>query len=194
MAAPVRITEDAILGAALELVRSGGPEALNARALARALGCSTQPIFRVFASMEALREAVLERAHALYRRRIEEASGSVSSYPPYKARGMAYIAFAGEEPNLFRLLFMRGRNGRSPSPEDADWPADAALAGSETGLRGTEAELFHLEMWAVVHGIAVMQATAYLKLEEPVVSRMLSDAYLGIGRLWAERHQEKPFP
>ena len=186
MPATIKISKDAILDAALELVRAGGPEALNARALAKALGCSTQPIFRVFASMEALRSALLERAHALYRRRVEEPSDPGSPYPPYKARGLAYIAFAGDEPQLFRLLFMRGRTGETDSPENGDWPKDTALAGAETGLAGAEAELFHLEMWAAVHGIAVMQATGYLDLDEPTVSRMLTDVYLGTKQRWEE--------
>lgn len=186
MAAPIKFSKDAILDAALELVRAGGPEALNARALAKALGCSTQPIFRLFASMEELRRAVLERAHALYRRQLEDASGPGSPCPPYKARGMAYIAFAGEEPQLFRLLFMRGRTGETDSPENGDWPKDTSLAGAETGLAGAEAELFHLEMWAAVHGIAVMRATGYLDLDEPTVSRMLTDVYLGTKQRWEE--------
>ena len=183
MAAPVRITEAAIREAAPQLARAQGPQALNARALAAALGCSTQPIFRVFASMEALREAVLERAHALYRRQVEEAPAT-QPYPPYKVRGMAYIRFAAREPNLFRLLFMRGRAESQGGPEEADWPADAALAGAGTGLSGSEAELFHLEMWAVVHGIAVMQATGYLQLEESVFSRMLTDVFMGTKQRW----------
>lgn len=191
MPAPIKISKDAILDAALELVRAGGPEALNARALARTLGCSTQPIFRDFASMEALRRAVLERAHTIYRRQVEEASGPGSPYPPYKSRGMAYIAFAESEPKLFRLLFMRGRAGETDSPENGDWLKDTALAGAGTGLSDSQAELFHLEMWAVVHGVAVMRATGYLPLEEAVVSRMLTDAYQGIGKLWAERYSGK---
>ncbi len=186
MPAPIKFSKDAILDAALELVRAGGPEALNARALAGALGCSTQPIFRVFASMEALRRAVLERAHALYRRQVEAASGPGSPYPPYKARGMAYIAFAREEPQLFRLLFMRGRAGETESPENGDWPKDTALAGTWTGLAGSEAELFHLEMWAAVHGLAVMRATGYLDLDEPTVSRILTDVFLGTKQRWEE--------
>ena len=122
MAAPVRITRERLAAAALELVRQGGPEALNARALARALGCSTQPIFRNFASMEALRDAVLDRAHGLYRTGLE-ARMVQSPYPPYKAAGMAYIAFAREEPQLFRLLFMRSRSGAEEGPETGDWRA-----------------------------------------------------------------------
>ena len=32
-------------------------------------------------------------------------------YPPYKASGIAYIQFAKEEKELFKLLFMRDRTG-----------------------------------------------------------------------------------
>ena len=183
MPAAVKITAEEILEGAFALVRDRGMEALNARSLAAALGCSTQPIFRNYPNMEALRGAVLERVHSVYRRRMEEAEAA-SPYPVYKARGMAYIGFAREEPNLFRLLFMRSRVGAAEGPEDADWPQDTALAGTGTGLEGREAELFHLEMWALVHGIAVMGATGYLNLEEATVSRMLTDVYQGTKHRW----------
>ncbi len=188
MAAPVRIPEAAIREAALRLVREQGPQALNARALAAALGCSTQPIFKNFPSMEALRRAVVEDALAAYHRFVE-AAVTVSLFPPYKARGLAYIGFARAEPALFRLLFMRSRTGETESPEDPDWTADSARAGSSAGLAGQDAELFHLEMWALVHGIAVMQATGYLNLEEATVSQMLTDAFRGIKASWEENHE-----
>lgn len=179
MAAPIKITEQALLDAALALVRTRGMEALNARSLAAALGCSTQPIFRLYPSMEALRRAVLEAALAVYHRD-RAARVKASPEPPYKAAGLAYIAFARDEPALFRLLFMRSRSGERESPEAVDWAPDIALAGSAAGLAGPEAELFHLEMWAFVHGIAVMTATGYLPLEEATVSRMLTELYQGI--------------
>jgi len=43
-----------------------------------------------------------------------------------------------------------------------------------------EAKLFHLEMWAFVHGIAAMMATGFLDLDRELVSRMLTDAYQGL--------------
>lgn len=179
MPAPVKITKEALLEAALELIRARGPEALNARALAAALGCSTQPIFRLYPNMEALRRAVLEQALAVYHRD-RAARVAASAEPAYKAAGLAYIGFARDEPALFRLLFMRSRGGERESPEAVDWAPDTRMAGASAGLAGPEAELFHLEMWALVHGVAVMAATGYLTLDEATVSRMLSDAYLAI--------------
>ncbi|MBP3368131.1 MAG: TetR/AcrR family transcriptional regulator, partial [Clostridia bacterium] len=62
----VKITKEDIVKTALELVRAEGEEALNARSIAAALGCSTQPIFSNFETMDELREAGAESAYELY--------------------------------------------------------------------------------------------------------------------------------
>lgn len=184
----VKINEQTILSAALELVRTGGDEALNARSLAASLHCSTQPIYRNFATMEALRGALLTEIHDRYLRFMGDWIAA-SQDPPYKASGLAYIAYARTEPRLFRMLFMRSRDDQLAGPEQEDWEPTMEAVERMTGLDRQEAELFHLEMWAVVHGIAVMQATNYLNLEEETVSRMLTDAYRGITQRWEERHE-----
>lgn len=175
----VRITKKEIVAAAVGLVRSRGEEALNARELAGCLGCSTQPIFSNFASMEQVRQAVVDAAEETYGEYVcrENESGK---YPPYKASGMAYIRFAREEKELFRLLFMRDRTGEA-IPEQTDMGDRAEeQVRRNTGLDPAEAKLFHLEMWAFVHGIASMTATGYLDLEWELVSRMLTDSYQGL--------------
>lgn len=183
-----KYTRADIVSAGIALIRGRGEAALNARALAQALGCSTQPIFRNFPDMQALREALLTEAHDRYLRDMA-AYIDASKDPPYKASGMAYIAFARQEPRLFRMLFMRSRPDQHAGPEQGDWEPTLAAVERVTGLSRPEAELFHLEMWAIVHGIAVMQATNYLDLEEKTVSQMLTDAYRGITQRWEERHE-----
>ena len=49
-----------MLNAAYQLIRREGPGALNARAVAKELGGSTQPIFRLFSGMDELQKAVIE--------------------------------------------------------------------------------------------------------------------------------------
>ena len=190
MAAPVKIPEGAIVAAALDLVRDRGFEALNARALAKVLGCSTQPIFKNYSSMEALRQAVLEGALERYHSFLADYM-AISREPPYKAMGMAYVEFARQEPALFRLLFMRSRKAGEQSPEAADWPSHTALAGAAAQLADSDAERFHLEMWVVVHGLAAMLATGYLDLDADTVSLVLSDVFQGVKHKWEgfyERH------
>ena len=57
-----KITRGMILDAALTLTREEGVGAVNARSVAKALGCSTQPVFSQFATMEALRRATFDHA------------------------------------------------------------------------------------------------------------------------------------
>ena len=60
-----RITKADIINTAVDIVRKNGETALNARNIAAALNCSTQPVFSNFATMDDLRLAVVEAADAL---------------------------------------------------------------------------------------------------------------------------------
>ena len=175
----VKVTKEEIIQASLRLVRESGAQALNARAIATILNCSTQPLFSNFATMEELSMAVVERADVLCNEYIKREIDS-GKYPAYKASGMAYIRFAQEERELFKLLYMRDRKGEV-IPEDAGLTDEMeTMVKDNTGLNGLEVKLFHLEMWAYVHGIATMFATGFLNLEWELVSKMITDAYQGL--------------
>ena len=173
-----KVTGESILQAAVALVREKGAEALNARALAAAIGCSTQPIFSNYESMEALREDVMGEAYHLYQGILKEEISS-GRYSAYKANGMAYIRFACEEKALFKLLFASDRSEDEQSFFE-EWAPLISIIGKKTGLSKAEAELFHLEMWGTVHGIAAMIASSYLSLDRERISKILTDVYVGV--------------
>ncbi len=174
----VRITKEDIINACVDLVRAGGQDAINARAIAAHLDCSTQPIFSNFSSMEDLEKETIGAAYALYlsflRKEVES-----GEYPPYKAYGMGYLRFAKEEKQLFRLLFMRDRSGETLTPS-VDFDASVKMIMAANGIDAHTAKLMHLEIWTCVHGIGVMLATSFLSLDWGLVSTMLSDVYQGI--------------
>lgn len=175
----VKVTKEDIINTAVDIVRNNGAQSINARNVASALNCSTQPVFSNFAAMDELRIAVVERADAIcgdyIKREIER-----GEYPTYKAIGMAYIRFAKEEKELFKLLYMRDRTNEAiPQTSELNDKMES-LVQSNTGLKGEDVKLFHLEMWAYVHGIAAMVATNFEDIEWELISRMLSDAYQGL--------------
>lgn len=172
----VKITKDDILSAGMALVRAGGEEAVNARAIAEKLACSTQPIFSNYPTMEALWKDILAQAQQVYESRISAAMAA-GEYPPYKASGMAYIRFAREEHQLFRLLFMRDRTGEKIEENRAAIGDILRVIQEKTGLSGDEAYRFHMEMWIWVHGIATMSATGYLDWPMEMVSDMLTEMF-----------------
>lgn len=175
----IRVTKEEIVRTAVDILRENGVQAVNARAVAAALNCSTQPVFSNFATMEDLHRAIAEQADLLFREYMKQDTES-GAYPPYKAAGMAYIRFAKEEKELFKLLYMCDRLG-APIPENADlFNRMEAMVHHNTGLHSPNARLFHLEMWVYVHGIAVMFATGYLDLNWELVSQMITDVYQGL--------------
>ena len=53
-----RIKKEDVLRKALQIVQKGGIDALTAKALAKELGCSTQPVFWLYENMGEVKEAV----------------------------------------------------------------------------------------------------------------------------------------
>lgn len=174
-----KFTRAEMLAAALDITRESGISGLTARSLAAKLGCSAKPIFGLFENMEEVQREVLAAADALYLERIGREI-SAGKYPPYKASGMAYIRFAREERELFKLLFMRDRSGEIIAENREAVRPQVEQIRKNTGLGEEEAYLFHIEMWIYVHGIATMIATSYLDWDMEFIDRMLTDEYIGL--------------
>lgn len=179
MAAKKVVTREKILNAAYSLVRKKGMAALNARAVASALGCSTRPVYLSFKGMEELKSAVAEMINSTYRAYLQnEADGG--KYSEYKAYGMGYIRFAREEKQLFSYLFMRSRDKEEYIADGGELSGVFGALNAATGLTGDLAERFHAECWIFVHGIATMIATSYLDIDDDTVSALLSDMFIGL--------------
>ena len=173
-----RFTREEIMQAALDLTAEKGVGALTARGLAQRLGSSAKPIFGLFANMEEVQQEVVKAANLRYQEYLRQ-DMSAGRYPPYKASGMAYIRFAREQKELFKLLFMRDRTHEEKAAGD-ELEALLGLIQKNMGLSRDDAYRFHLEMWIYVHGIATMIATAYLEWDMDFISAALTDAYQGL--------------
>ena len=118
MPAAKRISKEAIIDAAEAVLRTGGFEAINARSVAKALGCSTQPIYLTFRNMEELKSALTQRAIEQHTRRVRASlrahEGCDSRYSSY---GMGFVQFAAQEKQLFRWLYLEG--GQRTTSRDA---------------------------------------------------------------------------
>ncbi len=155
----VRFSREAVLNAAYQLVRREGPSALNARAVARELGGSTQPIFRLFANMEELRSAVIELSLSTWKGKL--AARLQTSAFPYLTIGMSYLLFARDEPELFKLLFMRDRVSDG-SCTDYDINFGIPLIENSIQVDVNTARKLYESNWLYCHGLAVGIATKYL--------------------------------
>ena len=173
-----KFSKEEIVKAALDMTREKGIDSVTARALGARLGSSSRPIFSLFQSMQEVQEEVMKSADTMYQDYLKRGMSS-GEYPVYKASGMAYIRFAKEEKELFKLLFMRDRTGEQIKEDESIRPI-IRLIMENTGLSENDALTFHLEMWVYVHGFATMIATSYLEWDSDTISQMLTDCFEGL--------------
>lgn len=172
-------TRAEILDVAVDMTRECGIDAVTARALGRRLGTSSQPIFGHFKNMDELKGAVIEESMRIHKAYIldEIAKGE---YPPYKASGMAYIQFAIEEPELFKLLFLGKKASEGDLIRGQEMDIITDIICKQVAISKEQAQMFYLEMWTYTHGIATMIATGYYDWDKELISKSLTDMYIGL--------------
>lgn len=172
----VRFTRDAVLHAACQLMRREGMEALNARAIAKELGGSTQPIFRLFTNMEDLhRELILYVARQF---QAHAEADMAQSDSPYIQLCTTYLLYGRDEPELFKLLFMRDRVSEGQYSDQTNFDLVFNIIKKETPLDDETALRFFERTWLFIHGLAVCTATKYIPCQdERYLISMVKEAY-----------------
>lgn len=172
----VRFTRDAVLHAACQLMRREGIEALNARAIAKELGGSTQPIFRLFTNMEDLhRELILYVARQF---QAHAEADMAQSDSPYIQLCTTYLLYGRDEPELFKLLFMRDRVSEGQYSVQTNFDLVFNIIKKETPLDDETALRFFERTWLFIHGLAVCIATKYIPCQdERYLISMVKEAY-----------------
>lgn len=101
-----KIPKETILENALNILRRDGYENINIKAVAKEIGCSTQPISWHFGNMDGLRRELSEYARMVAIESVTTVSGE--GIEAFLELGVNYIRLAIEDKNLFRYIFMNG--------------------------------------------------------------------------------------
>ena len=171
----VRIRREEILRAAFELVREEGAEALNVRAVAKRIGCSTQPVMYHFHSVAELKKEVYIISDEYHTRYLTQ-----QTEPSLHAVGMAYIRFAREERHLFRFLFQsdafacRSLDELIAAPELT--PVLEAIAASAHISPEQARETFRV-LFLLVHGYASMFANNAMTADDAAIESDLDRVF-----------------
>lgn len=177
MARKETTTRADIVRAAFEITKEEGHGMLTARRLAAKIGCSTQPIFRVYKNMDELYAQVYDEA-------IEYFSVFYEEFPqvdntPFINLGLAYIKFAQMQPNLFEVLFLsKNRYGKSLYELLNGKNGSLVKEINKAKLAGVKipSQLF-MQMWIFIHGAACMVITGDYDLDETETLNLLKATY-----------------
>jgi len=145
------------------LTETGSEEAVSIRAVAQRVGVSAPSIYLHFADKRALIDAVCEEVfESLHQRMRAAAEGAPDPFEALRAQGNAYVHFALENPEHYRVVMMQAH---APATE----AVDSIVAGGAFGyllesvqvcveqgvLEGDPVEL-GLGLWAAAHGVAAL--------------------------------------
>lgn len=159
----------ALVTAALELVRDGGPPAVTLREVARRLEVSPAASYRHFADRDALLAEVGRLARRELATRMLEEVASIADPDPRTgsvrrllAVGRGYLGFAADEPNLLAAAFLSAGLADGEVEQPNPWHILAAaldelvVSGAMPPARRAGAESI---AWSAVHGFAVLRAS-----------------------------------
>lgn len=193
MPAAKKVSKDKIIDAAIEVLRDGGFSAINARSVARRLGCSTQPIYLSFQSMEELKAALTERAIEMHTRRVRDSlrahEGNDSRYSSY---GMGFVRFAAEEKQLFRWLYLEGEQ-LGPYQNDVLLPEVIDVIVEEFGYSQEVARRFHQDMIYFSYGLAILANTDHLHLTEAELRETFRREFRALIAIYGKPAKLPPF-
>ncbi|KZY32921.1 transcriptional regulator [Alcanivorax sp. HI0083] len=175
---------------ALAVLRLEGDSAISLRGIAKQIGVSAPALYRHYADRESLLAELAISGFAALRQQLL----SVEQHTPRAALigiGLAYVAFAQSEPNLYRLMF-GGRvlpKGAHPRLDQAGLGAfnvlqDTIARGQRAGyLKPAPLSLMTATAWSLVHGLSQLTIDGHLpnadaepQLAEGITSLLLEGA------------------
>lgn len=168
-----RITREMILERSFEMFCREGMEVVNARSVAKALNCSTQPIFSYFSGMQDLKTTLEEKAKEQF-----QAALHVEDQPgdPLVKIGCAYTRFAAEQPRLFAHLFLMKQEGSPYLFISGERREDLLRREAEyVGLTREQTEKLYAQMSIYIHGLAVVRAAQRADFTPDTMAKMIED-------------------
>ena len=145
------------------LLETGHAKSVSIRSVAQRVGVTSPSIYLHFADKDALLDAVCAR----YFERLDEVMQECADHQPttierLRAQGLAYVRFAMQTPELYRIAIME--EGRPGSDIDLTMNS-SAFVHMRASIESLMAEgvyppgdstMAALELWTVVHGVAAL--------------------------------------
>lgn len=176
-----KIPKETILQYALDMLIQDGYSSINIKALAKRIGCSTQPISWHFGNMENFRSALTEYALNYANKKMLSASEGMSAFFNV---GIGYIDIAFDEPNLFRYLYMSGESGYHAGGFDILTTADTNSAmieqiAKQVGISANKVNDFFRNIIIYTHGLACFVVSGLIKATKEELYEMVNQGAYG---------------
>ena len=185
MAPRNKYTREQMTAAAVKIVRENGTAGLTARAIAKELGVSTQPVFTCFSSMAEAKKEVRAAAQDLYDEYVSE---GLKEKIPFFGFGMAYVHFAKEEPELYKLLFLDCEKNETIEAMEHSTELVRSSLMRIYRIDAAAADRYFRDMWLVIHSIATLCVTCGSPYSEEEIAKIMTGFSVSLCRSIKEIH------
>jgi AcrR family transcriptional regulator len=175
MARSTKFTKEELLIKGVEFIRTYGIEKLNARDLAKYVGCSTQPIFKNWNTLEEYKQDLKIELRKDY-------SSFINKYVDKEdylyTISYAYAMYAKEESNIFKALFITELAGSRTTREVLDTDRNRPTIESmikQYNVSLKEAESIYRDVRFYTHGIATQLCCKSIVLDDKELSQLIKN-------------------
>ena len=177
MPATIELSKEHIVKVAVKMVNETGWDSINARSLAKKLGVSTKPLYRIYNNMDEIKDDIYKEISRQYD---EFITSRVDNKKALITLCIAYVEFAQEYKNLFISLFL-SNNLKWQSFEnvlDEKWNQSTIInLVNKHGYSFEEAKSLFMNLWLYANGLATLIATNEIKIDEKEILVRLVKAY-----------------
>lgn len=180
-----KYTRDTVIEAGLEQLKEYGWEGITPKLVAKRLGASTMPIFSHFATMDELKEAILDRAWEI----LKKYALKTYTGDPWNDHAIGYILFARDHGLLFNSMIYGKPEAVKKRRYDFWLSLQKELGEDYPSFKDMSAELvgwIRLIRAQLSHGIAVSLSSGtgpvwtnedFIKLMMPLCSEIICKGF-----------------
>lgn len=179
MAYPTKTDRERILAEALRQVEAHGVENLAIRTLAAALGLAPNALYRYFASLSDLVDALGEEARRRMLLALRKAAGRRGPAESIRAVSAAYLRFVQDHPRVY-ALYLRPTPANVAAPSECDRNTAFFLEQVVRVYGESRAYEASHALWALLHGLATLRESGVL-----TKAQLASGFRFGL-RLWIQ--------
>lgn len=172
-------TREAILDAAMQIVKQHGVEALSIREIAGRIDYSPSGLYEYFSSKEEIIDALVDMGFASLTARLEHGIHGATATARLQEAGKVYMHFALQEPQLYLMMFNHKPLFPLPLTEVEQNTAysqllqilqDGLLSGEFRSAGGAGARELAYTSWSLMHGLSMLRLTLMNQVAEDIDS------------------------
>jgi len=148
-----------LVDAAIRLLESGGPGAVQARKLANEIGMSTMAVYTHFGGMSELFEAIVREGFRRFAAHVDAVQETDDPMADFFSKGIAYRDWALKNSQLYRLMF--GLSRTMPARLEQDMTMAGTISTLPEGQAAFE---------VMVHAVDRIKAAGQIDPVDPVLA------------------------